>query len=68
MTTYGEKFSAEEVKEMMSSAMDVDGKVCAPAMRVCGWISDSLIACCRAFSSCKNMWPSRAKSSVTDRE
>jgi hypothetical protein len=29
MTTYGEKFSAEEVKEMMSSAMDADGKVCA---------------------------------------
>ena len=45
MTTYGEKFSAEEVKEMMSSDMDVDGKVCARAMRVCGWISDSLVAC-----------------------
>ena len=27
MTTYGEKFSAEEVKEMISSAVDVDGKV-----------------------------------------
>ncbi len=51
MTTYGEKFSAEEVKEMMSSAMDVDGKVCARAMRVYGWISDSLVACCRVFSS-----------------
>jgi len=28
MTNYGEKFSAEEVKEMMTSAVDVDGKVC----------------------------------------
>lgn len=27
VTTYGEKFSAEEVKEMMTSAVDVDGKV-----------------------------------------
>jgi hypothetical protein len=31
MTTYGEKFSAEEVKEMMTSAVDVDGKVCTYA-------------------------------------
>jgi len=29
MANYGEKFSAEEVKEMMTSAVDVDGKVCA---------------------------------------
>jgi len=27
MTTYGEKFSAEEVKDMMAAAVDVDGKV-----------------------------------------
>lgn len=29
MKAHGEKFSDEEVKEMMTSAVDVDGKVCA---------------------------------------